>query len=161
VSVVAGGKGRWAAIWALSGVSGLFLMAVLRLGRRGLHTIEAGLAPSEWTALLLLTAVFVYGEGVRALQRRWVPRLVRRARSLREESAWLKALGPLYGLSLVGAPPARLLRSWGGTLAIVLAVLLVRTFPEPWRGIVDFAVAAALSWGLVSIGRGAGEALRG
>ena len=38
---------------------------------------------------------------------------------------------------------------------IVLAVFVVRALPEPWRGIVDAAVAAALLVGLWAIVRGA------
>jgi protein-S-isoprenylcysteine O-methyltransferase Ste14 len=54
-------------------------------------------------------------------------------------------------LSLIGAPPEKLLPRWLGTLAIVAAVFVIRALPDPWRGIVDFAVAAALAWGLVAI----------
>ena len=69
-------------------------------------------------------------------------------------------LAPLYGLSLIGASRKETARAWAGTLAIVLAVLVVRSFPEPWRGITDFAVAAALAWGLAAIVRGVPSALR-
>lgn len=153
--------GALAVAWALVGVSALFSFAVLRLGGRGVRTILEGLAPGQWLVLVLLTFAFVYGEGVISLQRRWVPRLIERARSLRSERPALQFLGPLYGLSLVGAPAKSLLRAWLGTLAIVTAVLTVRTFPDPWRGIVDFAVASALVWGLLSIAWRAPRAFRG
>jgi len=134
------------------GVSALFSAAIWRLGGRGVTTIQAGLGGFEWVVLVLLTAVFVYGEGYRALDRQWVPGLIRRARALGHAgSAWLRLLGPLYGMALIGVERPRMLRAWAGTVAIVGAVLLVRLFPEPWRGIVDFAVAAALAWGLVGI----------
>jgi len=151
-------RGRGAAAWALFGVSALFASAVFRLGGRGLHAIGDGLGPLHWVVLVLLTGVFVYGEGVMALQRRWVPKLIDRARAIRSEGVVLQLLGPLYGLSLVGAPRKRALRAWLGTMAIVSAILIVRTFPDPWRGIVDFAVASALAWGLVSILRSASKA---
>ncbi|MDZ7779050.1 MAG: hypothetical protein U5R14_03810 [Gemmatimonadota bacterium] len=150
-----------AVAWTLVGVSGLFAFAVLRLGGRGVRTILEGLAPGQWLVLLVLTFAFVYGEGVMSLQRRWVPRLIERARSLRDERRALQVLAPLYGLSLVGAPAKRLLRAWLGTFAIITAVLTVRTFPDPWRGIVDFAVAGALVWGLLSIAWRAPGAFRG
>jgi hypothetical protein len=153
--------GRAASLWTLLGVGLLFASAVFRLGLRGLTTIAGGLGPAEWILLALLTVTMVYSEGVMALQRRWVPRLIERARQLRAEpSLVLRLLAPLYGLSLVGAPGGRMLRAWGGTFAIVCAVLLVRALPEPWRGIVDFAVASALAWGLVSIVRCAPGAFR-
>lgn len=156
-----GPLGRVAAVWALVGVSGLFGAAVFRLGRRGVDTIVGGLTPTYWGVLLALTCVMVYGEGILALQRRWVPKLIERARAVRGEPLWLQMLGPLYGLSLVGAPPKRVLRAWLGTSAIVAAVLIVRSLPEPWRGIVDFAVASALGWGLLMIVVNAPRAFRG
>lgn len=137
-------------LWALLGVATLLGTAVARLGRRGLETVIGGLAPGEWVALLLLTAAFVYGEGVVALQRRWIPRVVDRANALAgEPSVPLRVLAPLYGMSLVGAPIGRVFRAWLGVGAIVVAVSIVRALPEPWRGIVDFSVAAALGWALL------------
>lgn len=157
-------KGTWratgtaAALWALTGVSILFLFAVYRLGKRGVETLGAGLTPFEWLVLTLLTLAFVWGEGRGALQLRWVPRLVRRAGALREEGRLHhRLLAPLYGMSLIGAPAMSMLKAWGGTAAIVTAVIVVRGFPEPWRGITDLAVASALLWGLGAIvveGRG-------
>jgi hypothetical protein len=153
--------GTAAALWALTGVGLLFGFAVFRLGRRGLETLQAGLDPGEWVALLALTAAFVIGEGRGALQLRWVPRLVRRAADLRGGARiHHRLLAPLYGMSLVGAPPATMLKAWGGTAAIVTAVIVVRAFPEPWRGITDLAVAAALLWGLAAIVAKGPEAFR-
>ena len=150
-----------AALWALTGVGLLFSFAVFRLGRRGLETLQTGLDPGEWVALLALTAAFVVGEGRGALQLRWVPRLVRRAADLRTGARiHHRLLAPLYGMSLVGAPAATLLKAWGGTAAIITAVIVVRAFPEPWRGITDLAVAAALLWGLAAIVAKAPEAFR-
>ena len=139
-------------MWAVLGVAGLFTVAVLRLGWQGVLTIRGGLGEFEWIALLGITAAFVYGEGYRVLDRRWVPDLFLRARELRSEPrSIVRWLAPLHGLSLIAAPPRRLLRGWLGTSAIVVAVLVVRGLPAPWRGIVDFAVAAALAWGLFAI----------
>ncbi len=153
--------GAVAAAWALTGVAVLFLFAVLRLGKRGLATLEAGLTPVAWVALALLTAAFVWGEGRGALQLRWVPRLVCRASALRAEGrVHHRILAPLYGMSLIGAPPKGMIKAWVGTAAIVAAVILVRSFPEPWRGITDLAVAAALAWGLGAIVAKAPEAFR-
>lgn len=151
-----GSAGHWrelaAPAWAVFGVSALFASASYRLGERGVAVIRDGLGSWEWMTLAGLTIVFVYGEGFLALDRKWVPGLMRRARELRDERRLvLRLLAPLYGLSLIGAPPAKLVSSWLGTLAIVGAILVVRAVPDPWRGIIDFAVAAALAWGLVAI----------
>jgi hypothetical protein len=96
----------------------------------------------------------VWGEGVRALERRWVPGVLARA-ALLGPAAPLRhrLLAPLYAMSLVGAPRRTLARAWLGVVLIVLAVFVVRALPEPWRGIVDTAVALALLWGLIAIVR--------
>lgn len=143
---------RIAPLWSLVGVCLLFSFAIFRLGRRGVEAMALGLTPGQWLALVAFTAGFVYVEGVIALQRRWVPRLLGRARELRAESRLpYRAIAPLYGMSLVAAEPTRMLRSWALVLGIVAAVILISRLPEPWRGIIDLAVAAALAFGLVSI----------
>lgn len=142
--------------WAVGGVVFLFGEAAWRLGLRGVAAIRGGLSPFEWVALLLLTAAFVYGEGVRALQRKWVPYVLRRIERLRSEpSAAYRAAAPLYAMSLIGPPAGAIVRAWAGVAAIVIAVLVVSRFPDPWRGIVDIAVASALVWGAFSLVRGA------
>ncbi len=146
--------------WTLIGVAALFASAIYRLGTRGVATIQAGLGWGEWSVLVLLTVAFVYGEGFRALDRRWVPSLVERALLLRDDPRlFVRVLAPLYGLSLIGAGKADLVRGWLLTTGILGAVLIVRTLPDPWRGIVDFAVGAALAWGLVAILRRLPEAV--
>jgi hypothetical protein len=138
--------------WAVLGIVVLFAFAVLRLGARGITTVRAGLDAPEWLALIALTAVFVYGEGVRALQRRWVPWVIGRAALLRAEPRLrYRLLAPLHAMALIGAPARTLAKAWGGSAAIFLAVLIVSRFPEPWRGITDFAVAAALAWATVAL----------
>jgi hypothetical protein len=131
----------------LLGVVVLFATAVLRLGERGINAVRGGLTTGEWIALVMLTALFVYGEGVRALQRRWVPWVLDRLRMLDDEHRnWYRALAPLHAMGLIGAPARLLAAAWAGSFAIFLAVLVVSRFPDPWRGIVDFAVASALLW---------------
>lgn len=153
--------GRAAAVWALVG-SGLILgHAAADLARRGVATVSGGLGAGEWVALVALTAAFVYGEGVLALERRFIPHVVERARRLRfERGILVRLLAPLYAFSLVAAPALSLLRAWAGVALIALAVVAVRALPEPWRGIVDVAVAAALAWSVVALVRQAPRALR-
>ena len=141
-----------AVLWALGGVSLLFATAAVRLGGRGVETVKAGMETAEWAVMVFLVLLFVVGEGGGALQRKWVPRMVRRAADLRGTAALHhQLLAPLYGMSLIGGCARSRTRAWAGTLSIVIAVLVVRSLPEPWRGIVDLAVASALVWGLVSI----------
>lgn len=148
-------------VWAVGGVIFLFGEAAWRLGARGIEAVRGGLTTFEWLALAVITAAFVYGEGVRALQRRWVPWVLARVERLRSEPflPW-GAAGPLYAMSLVGRSPVSVLRAWAGVTAIVLAVLIVSRFPDPWRGIVDVAVAAALVWGAITLLHGAVRTIR-
>lgn len=144
--------GRLASVWAIVGVSALFALAVARLGTRGLEGLTGGLTALEWGLLASLVVLFVVGEGWAALQRKWVPRVVSRARALRESDALHhRLLAPLYGMSLIGGKPRTCLRAWAGVAAVVLAVVLVRMLPDPWRAMIDLAVASALSWGLVAL----------
>ncbi|MHB1169372.1 MAG: hypothetical protein ACYC28_08845 [Longimicrobiales bacterium] len=141
-----------AVTWAVVGLVLVLGKAAYSLGIRGVAVIAAGLTTLEWAVLLVLTVLFAVGEGWYALARRWVPHALRRAESLRRESRLLpRLLAPLHAMSLVYVPRSTALRAWGGVVAITLAVVIVRSFPEPWRGIVDFAVASALSIGVVAI----------
>jgi hypothetical protein len=141
-----------AVVWAVAGVAALFARASWQLGQRGAATIAAGLHPVEWLALAVLTGLFVYGEGYRALQRKWVPHLYIRVGQLAgERSAAYRLLAPLYAMSLIGAAPKAMLRAWLGVAAIICAVLVVSRLPDPWRGMVDVAVASALVWGLAAL----------
>jgi hypothetical protein len=147
--------------WGVAGVALLFASASYRLGARGVETLTGGISPGQWLVLVVLTAVFVYGEGIRALQRKYVPHVMRRVELLRPEGrGWYRVLAPLHALSLIGADRQLLLRAWAGTVAIAAAVVIVRGFPEPWRGITDFAVAAALAWGTGALVRSALRSFR-
>jgi len=146
--------GRAAVWWAVAGVAAILAEAVVSLAAIGLATLRAGLSPLEWLAFFVCATGFFYGEGVRALQRRWVPFVMRRAASLRHTGSTLdRVLAPLYAMALVGAPRATLLRAWAGVAGIVLAVVVVSRLPAPWRGIVDLSVALALAWGLLAVVR--------
>ena len=140
----------------MTGVAAIFVEAIVQLARRGVATLNDGLGPLEWLAFVLLLVAFVYGEGWRALARRWVPAVLARTRQLGVGSPLpYRLLAPLYAMSLIGASARILARAWLGVALIVLAVIVVRALPEPWRGIVDAAVAAALLVGLWAIVRGA------
>ncbi|MEM7416843.1 MAG: hypothetical protein AAF389_15155 [Gemmatimonadota bacterium] len=139
-------------VWAVVGVSTILSMAVFRLFSRGWPVVSAGLEPVEWVGLAIALFAFVYGEGVVALQRRWVPRILRRSQALGPaDHPALRVGAPLYAMGLLGGPARSLVRSWLGVIAIVAAVLVVRALPEPWRGIVDVSVAGALAWGVISL----------
>jgi hypothetical protein len=144
--------------WAPStfglGLVGLTLVeAVYRLGTRALLSIGEGLSAAQWALLLLSIVAFAYGEGYRALHRRFVPHLLERASELahapQSPRTWL--LAPGFLLCLVQAERTEQQRAWLSLVLIAGAVLVVRRLPEPYRGIVDAGVAVALSIGLGSL----------
>lgn len=139
------------AAWAVAGVALLFADAIYRLGLRAIETIAAGLTARDWLALVLLTAAFVYGEGYRALQLRFAPRVIERAFAIDTTRVHHVLLAPLLVISLLGAPARALFRGYLAVLLIVAAALSVSALPSPWRGIIDGAVALALSWGLAAL----------
>jgi hypothetical protein len=148
----AAAPGRLVRGWALLGVAGLFARAVWQLGARGVATVMAGLQPSEWLVLVGLTAVFIYGEGYRALQLKWLPRMCQRVARLDAGAPLvIRLFAPLHAMGLVGGPLGAVVRGWLGVGAIVVAVVVVSRFPEPWRGITDLAVASALAWALAAL----------
>jgi hypothetical protein len=138
-----------AAAWALVGVTALLSFAIVRLGVRGLATVRQGLGPGEWTVLTVLTVLFVWIEGRQAFEQRWVPRVLGRADRLRFQIGLAqRLLAPLYAMSLISDSRRNVARAWSLTAGVVALVLIVASLPEPWRGIIDLAVAAALAWGV-------------
>jgi hypothetical protein len=142
--------------WAVAGVGLLFLEGVARLGMRTLRLLREGMDAPSWAVLVVVVALFCWGEGYLALQRRFVPHVIARAVECgRAATGCLPVLGaPLYAMSLVGVRPRELARAWLGVLLIVVAIVVVRGLPSPWRAIVDAGVTAALAWGLVALGLG-------
>lgn len=139
--------------WAVSGIGLLFLEGVARLGLRTIRLLQEGMAPSAWVALVVVVALFGYGEGYLALQKRFVPHVLARAAERGAVAAGcFPVLGaPLYAMSLVGAPRRELARAWLGVVLIAVAIVVVRELPSPWRAIIDAGVTAALAWGLVAL----------
>jgi hypothetical protein len=150
---VRSGRQLAVAAWTAFTVALLFIEAIVRLGARAVETLAHDLDGTQRLAAAAIVAVFCYVEGYRALQRRFVPVVVARAlEAAGLRTGWTAVVwAPLYALSLTGAPGRVLGRAWAGVGAIVLAVLLVRALPSPWRGIVDAGVTAALLWGLVAL----------
>jgi hypothetical protein len=142
---------RWVAGWAVGGVVLLLGEAIARLGLRAWQTLMDGLTPQAIWAALGLTLLFAYGEGYRALQLRFAPRVVTRAFTIDGHNRMHVVLAPLVALSLLVAERHAQLRAFVAVGLIVAAALAVSALPHPWRGIIDGAVAVALSWGVIAL----------
>lgn len=141
-------------LWALLGVMGLLLQAVVRLLPTALEPIVSGQL-SWWQAVLLTlwVAFNAYAEGYRGFQKGFSPRVVARALYLATHPKPLHViLGPLFSMGLIHASPKRLRTSWILVLSIVAVVLVVRHAPQPWRGMIDAGVVVGLLWGMAAIG---------
>lgn len=140
------------AIWAVAGVAATLLDSIGRLTQRAVATLGELDAAWQWGVLLALAAAFAYLEGYRALHRQFAPAVVARSLAVADAGrAWQRVLAPLYAMSLIGDRPRALARAWLIVAVIAGSVVAVRALPEPWRGIVDAAVAVALAIGLGSI----------
>jgi hypothetical protein len=138
--------------WAIGGVAAALLEGIARLGHAAQRVLGAGLTPAQWAVFVALAVLLAYFEGHRALQRRFVPAVIGRGLDAGDALPGAAALwAPLYSISLVGDTRSQRARSLGGIALILTAVLLVRQLPQPWRGIVDGAVALALTWGLIAL----------
>jgi len=147
---------RIARFWGVAGVVATLAQPAWSLGVFGWeHTFGAGLAALEWVVFGVIVALFAYGEGWRALSLRWAPFALRRIKKLDDRSnPLLLLLAPVYAMGLITSDRKLLLSAWGGTAAIFLAVLLVWVTPQPWRGMIDVGVSAALSMGVIALVRG-------
>ncbi|MDT8369615.1 MAG: hypothetical protein RQ745_10445 [Longimicrobiales bacterium] len=148
---------RLARGWAVVGVVALLLRSAISLAGTGWSTTVArGLSPWEWVGLCAVVGLFVWGEGVRALARVWVPFVMGRVRALgapgtSPRSELRYALAPLWVVGLVASERRILARAWTAVTAIVIAILLVRRTPDPWRGMIQLGVSGALLVGAATL----------
>ncbi|MEN9581413.1 MAG: hypothetical protein RJA70_4422 [Pseudomonadota bacterium] len=106
----------------------------------------------QWGLCLSWIALSAYGEGYRAFQLRFAPRVVVRALYLAHHPKPLHVLlAPLFCMGFFHASKRGKILAWGTTLMVLCFILLLRQVPQPWRGIVDGGVVVALLWGSLAI----------
>lgn len=149
-------RARAIALWSGFGVAALLGEAAVRMGVRAVHGLRARPPEGalELLGVLAVVAVFAWGEGHRALARRFAPYVVRRSlaagAALRGGVSVLGA--PLRAMGLYGAPRREVVRAWAGVAGVVVAVLVVRALPPGPRAAVDLGVCVALAWGALAVG---------
>ena len=138
-------------IWGVGGVLALFARALVRLTPMAWQPIEDGsLSPAQIGIYAAWVVFNAYGEGYRAFQKAFCPRVVGRAHQLASEPRRLHAwLAPFYCLSLFHANRRGKTVAWVMLVVISVLVFLLRITPQPWRGIIDGGVVVALAWGAV------------
>ncbi|MCP3980733.1 MAG: hypothetical protein GY716_15635 [bacterium] len=143
--------GSIAAVWGILGVVGILGWAIVRLAPIAAGAFDHTLEWYHWATLLIFLAFMLYSEGYRGFQRSFSPRVAERAGLLRKSPTPLNAiLAPLYCIGYFNSSRRIKLTVYILTSAIVVMILIVHRFSQPWRGIVDVGVLAGLSYGIVS-----------
>jgi len=152
-----------AATWGVVGVGLLLTQAVVRLTPIALEPLVHGsLTTGQAAVYLLWVLTSLYTEGYRGFQKAFVPRTVARAFHLaRTGRPLLTAFAPVYCMGLIHATRRRMLTSWSFVVAIIVAVVLVRRLPSPWRGVVDGGVVVGLCYGILALAIAFRRALAG
>lgn len=146
---LAGSLSFW---WGVGGVALLLLFALCRLAP---HAIASLSYEWEWwqVSVVIAWCVFmVVSEGYDGFQRRIIPRIYLRARSLREEGkVWQRVLAPLYCLNYLSSTKKRMFVAYVALALIILAVVVVHSLSQPLRGMIDWGVIAGLGYGLIAL----------
>ena len=107
----------------------------------------------HWLTLAFSVIYMAYAEGYKGFHLGFAPRVVVRARYLANNPRPLHVLlAPLFCMGYIYATRRRQIVSFALTTMIICFVLIARSMPQPWRGIVDAGVVVGLSLGVLSIG---------
>ena len=107
----------------------------------------------HWLTLAFSVIYMAYAEGYKGFHLGFAPRVVVRARYLANNPRPLHVLlAPLFCMGYIYATRRRQIVSFALTTMIICFVLIARSMPQPWRGILDAGVVVGLSLGVLSIG---------
>lgn len=139
-------------IWGITGVLALLGQAIWRMCPWVAEAFESDLGGGHWAFAGIWVLFMAHAEGYRGFHRRVSPRVVARARHLaRHPRPVSVALAPFYCMSLFGASRRGVIVARSVFVGVVVLIMIVRTFPQPWRGLVDAGVVVGLGIGVVSI----------
>ncbi len=150
-------------LWAILGVTLLLSQAMFRLSQIAWEAISSGLMTNTQIAICAVWTISnIYLEGYRGFHTRFVPRVIARAHHLalhpRQPAV---ILAPLFAMAFFHSNRRAKAAAWGVSIAVIIAIVYVRTLPQPWRGIIDSGVVAGLLFGTLSLLWGALGRLRG
>ncbi|MBX3182539.1 MAG: hypothetical protein KIT72_19915 [Polyangiaceae bacterium] len=138
-------------LYGVLGVVTLLGQAIYRLTPVALEALGQ-LSQPQAAMLLGWTLFMLYSEGYRGFQKRFSPKVVKRALHLAAHPRPLFVLlAPAYCMAFFHATRRGLITAWGVTSMVVSLVILVRFVPQPWRGMIDGGVVLGLAWGVVTL----------
>ncbi len=144
--------GSFGAVWGVAGVCLLLLFAVYRLTAIAIDSLEFSFQWYHWLVLIVNTAFMAHSEGYKGFQKSFSPRVVARARYLKNNPKPHYVLfAPLFCMGYFHATRRRMIVAYVMTIAIVLAIIIFNQISQPWRGILDAGVVVGLCWGVISI----------
>ena len=113
---------------------------------------SSAMSEVQWLALVFSVIYMSYAEGYKGFHLGFAPRVVVRARYLANNPRPLHVLlAPLFCMGYIYATRKRQILSFALTTMIICFVLIARSIPQPWRGIVDAGVVVGLGLGVLSI----------
>lgn len=113
---------------------------------------NSSMSQVHWLALAFSVVYMAYAEGYKGFHLGFAPRVVVRARYLADNPRPLHVLlAPLFCMGYIYATRKRQILSFALTTMIICFVLIARSMPQPWRGIVDAGVVVGLVLGVLSI----------
>jgi hypothetical protein len=140
------------ALWGIGGVVALLGFSVVRLSGMVLDMWAYDLRWYHWGSLVLMVVGMAYSAGYRGFQCGFAPRTAARARYLYHSPRLFHVLlAPAFCMGYFYTHRRRQIAVVVLTIGILLAIGILRFFPQPWRGIVDAGVVVGLTWGLVAV----------
>ena len=138
--------------WGIGGVLFLLIFAIFRLAPTALELENSDMSEVHWLALVFSVIYMAYAEGYKGFHLGFAPRVVVRARYLATNPRPLHVLlAPFFCMGYIYATRRRKILSIALTTMIICFVLIARSIPQPWRGIVDAGVVVGLGLGVLSI----------
>lgn len=130
----------------------LLSFAIYRLAPMALALGDIQLSLVHWLSLAFSVCYMAYAEGYRGFHLAFAPRVVVRARFLRNNPRLAHIiLAPLFCMGYLYATRKRKILSYSLTAMIICFVVIARMLPQPWRGILDAGVVVGLCLGIISI----------
>ena len=139
-------------VWGVAGVIAFLMLAVFRLTPNVLELELFAMDWWHWLSLVLFVPYMIYAEGYKGFHRNFSPRVVLRAHHLLSKpKPVLVIFAPVYAMGYFHATDKRKRVSFILTAALLVLILIVRNFTQPWRGIIDAGVVFGLSVGVMSL----------